>query len=73
MTIILRLNLSHLNLRLNSNAPPPSPPLPCWAVVDGNDEGAVFFGYCDTFGEWQKCHNKLFVTISEQFIVLLDQ
>ena len=33
----------------------------------------VIIEYCDTVGEWQKCHNKRFVTISEQFSVLLDQ
>ena len=34
---------------------------------------SVTIGYCDTVGEWQKYHNKRFVTISEPFTVLLDR
>ena len=30
----------------------------------------VIIGYCDTVGEWSKCHNKQFVTILEHFTVL---
>ena len=32
----------------------------------------VIVGCCDTVGEWQKFHNKQFVTISEHFTVVLD-
>ena len=41
--MIHRLNLSHLNVRLTSNAPS-TPPLPCWAVVDGSDDGCIMLG-----------------------------
>ena len=33
----------------------------------------VIIKYCETAGEWQKCHNKRFVAISEHFKVILDQ
>ena len=33
----------------------------------------MIIGYCDTVGEWETCHNKLFVTISQHFTVVLDQ
>ena len=33
----------------------------------------MIIGYCDTIGEWQKCTNKRFVTISEHSTVVLDQ
>ena len=44
-SIVLRLNLSQLNVRLTSNAPPPSPALPCWALVDGNDGGMLMLDF----------------------------